>query len=294
MSETSDESRPVECYRFEISGYDPMLFTSDEQDVVAEGETYVALPGLKRSSIGIATALIESDLSVTVPATSLLATRCGLFATPQRVALRFKRYQRADLDTPVMQFGADLDGASIQDESCTLTFSDVFSVGLAAKVPKNRIQPTCNWSLGDSNCGVNLALFAANVDQIAEVYNFDTPVAGQYTIQASWAEGVTPYDPLTWVGGVITGTYDDVVESRTIYEAHFFGLNRFQLRARLVLSRPFDSPLIGATFTITPGCDNSFARCVVLQNTPRFGGFQFVRTEQNSPFNARLDEQRNT
>lgn len=292
MSETSDESRPVECYRFEISGYDPMLFTSDEQNVVAEGETYVALPGLSRSSLAIVTLGENTSLVVTVPATSPLAVRCGLFSTPQDTTLRLRRYQRADLDTPVMRFDAKMDSASISGGACTLKFPDVFASGLSANIPKNRVQTMCNWNLGDRNCGVDLELSRANVDSIAEVSSFGTVLPGQYTIYASWAEGVDAYDPLSWIGGTITGTYDDVVEARTIFEAHFFGLNRFLLRARIVVNLPFQMPLVGSTFVIRPGCDNSFTRCAELQNTARFGGFPFVPTERENPFRIRLDRKR--
>jgi hypothetical protein len=293
VTETStSSSRPVECYRFEITGYDPMLFTSDEQDVVAEGDTYEALDGLSRSELGVATLGDNSGLSVTVPATSTLVARCGLFLTPQEVVLRFRRYQRSDLDTPVMRFDAKMDSAGIKGGSCVLKFPDAFSSGLAANIPKNRIQTQCNWTLGDANCGVDLDQFVANVDSIAEVVQWTAVVPGQYIIQASWGEGVDAYDPLTWIGGVITGVNGDVTEHRTIFAATFIGPNRFLLRARIELTRPFDIPLTTSTFTIRPGCDNSFTRCAVLQNTLRFGGFPYVPTERENPFYIQLNKKR--
>lgn len=295
MSEHDSTSRPVEVYRFEIEGYAPMLYTSDEHDVTCEGDLYEAMPGLSRGDLIIATAGEAAAFTVRVPATSTLAQRVGMFTTPARVVMKFRRYQRADLSMPTIRLDAKMESASVKNRECILKFPDVFTGGLSGLLPKNRIQTQCNWTLGDSNCGVDLAAFQANVDDISEVVQFARVVPGQYMIQASWADGVDPYDPFRWVGGIITGTFGDITERRTIYKIAFINgdARRFELRARIELSRSFDNiPVDQGTFTIRPGCDNSWARCVELENTQRFGGFIDVPTERENPFRVRLNAQR--
>jgi len=293
MSESSvDQSRPVEVYRFEITGYDPMLFTSDEVAVTCEGDTYAPLPGLSRSALIIAPFGEDSaDFTVTVPATSLLATRCGLLRTPRSVRLIWRRYQRTDLDTAVMRREGNMAGATISGGACSLVFPSPFEAGLAPVIPKTKIQTQCNWSLGDSNCGKDLTSMWSTVTDIAEVVRFSRPVNGQYTLRADWAEGADPFSVLLWKGGIITGVNGDATESRTLYKTEALG-SRTGPVMRITLSRSFEIPLAGTVFTIRQGCDNSFARCAMLQNTARFGGFPFVPTEHGSPFQIRFDKKR--
>lgn len=291
MSEYDSTSRPVEVYRFEIDGFDPMLFTSDSEDVVAEGDTYEALPGLSRSSLIIAPLGEDgADLTVTVPATSLLVRRVGLFLTPPRVRLKFRRYQRSDLSTPTMRRDLTMASAKTKGTSCSLVFPSPFDAGLAPRLPKNKIQQPCNWILGDRNCRINLDLFKATVTSIAEAAQFTRTLAGQYIVQADWADGVTPYDTKLWVGGVISGVVGDVTDRRTIYEVEEHR-SRIGIVVHITLSSRFEIPLADAAFSITPGCDNSFARCAELNNTPQFGGFPHV-TERENPFEVRFDETR--
>jgi hypothetical protein len=293
MSESSEAaSRPVECYRFEISGYEPMLFTSDEDDQTAEGDVYEALPGLSNSGLNIVTFGEDSaDFTVTVPATSLLARRCGLITTPQSVHLSFRRYQRTDMDTPVMQRDGAMDSASTKNNSCTLFFPDAFTAGLAPRIPKNRLQTLCNWNLGDSNCGKDISAMGANVTQIAEAIQFTNSTPGRYVVQAEWFGDAD--DVRNLLGGTISGVFDAVTEHRTIQAITAF-MSLTGLRAHITTSRPFAIPLAGSTFTIRPGCNGSWIRCAFLENTIRFGGFQFVPTERENPFVKRLDNQRKT
>jgi|GEM_PF-5843048 len=292
MSEYNSQSRPVECYKFTISGYDPMFYTSDEDAFTGSSEEYLPLKGLSRSEWAIVPYGEDTaDLTITVTAQSDIAKRCGLAKTPQEVRVRLRRYQRGVPSTPVMALERVMDSATVKGDRCELHFADVFTSGLAVVIPKNKVQPTCSWQLGDSNCGKDVSGLGLNVVSIAEVFANQRIMAGQYVIDGTWIDDVQQ-GVVDMTGGVITGVNDDVTQNKTVYEIHEYQYSNNSFRARVVLPTSFDIPLAGTTFTMRPGCDNSYARCARLENTSRFGAFPWVPTERNNPFQIRLDKKR--
>ncbi len=134
------------------------------------------------------------------------------------------------------------------------------------KVPNRLYKASCPWSVGDSNCGLNLS---------------NTSVGGYYMTQAFTANtGSTQYSltPVTafaqpahyFEQGVCTCvTGNNAGLSQTV-KVHASGV--------LTMDSPFILPVTaGDTFSVIVGCDHSQTACIVkFNNKINYGGTDYV------------------
>ena len=119
--------------------------------------------------------------------------------------------------------------------------------------------PDCAADLGDSRCGVDLA--------ILEESGSVTSVVGYTTFESSLAQATRWYDggELTWTSGANTGQtvavrhWDADTDSVSLFLPSVYAVE------------------IGDAFTIRPGCDKTFATCnAKFDNAINFRGFPHV------------------
>lgn len=292
MSEYDSLSQPVEVYRFEVKGGGSYYYTTDDKQVVASSVPYTTLKGLKRSQLQIPTSGEPGALSVSMPADGALARLCALFETPTEVKLTLKRYQRDDLNTPVLTFVGLLNNADVKGDVATLVFPSSFSVALEGNIPRDRVQQQCNWQVYDSNCKYSNGARYKGTGATLNRIRLDAGTIYIYQIQGRVYGGAMKYGDLA--GGTLKITTGSKIETRT--------LGSFILYPTGDTAPNYDSPIVDdqllevrlntplttygptSSWEVSVGCDNSPQRCGKLNNLANYGGFPYVPTEKLNPF----------
>jgi phage conserved hypothetical protein BR0599 len=123
------------------------------------------------------------------------------------------------------------------------------------------LRRTCDAELGDARCGVDLHAPGFKSEGIVEeVRAFAVLVSGLEGFEGGWfSHGI-----LTWGSGSLAGRSEQIVAHRK--EG---GLDRLDLRGVEPIAA-----LKGDVFTVTAGCDKSFATCrAIFGNAINFRGF---------------------
>jgi hypothetical protein len=294
MSEHDNSSEPVECYEFWVSGYGYYRYTSDATTVLAESKTYAPLKGLSRANIACVVSNDAGDFYVQVPVNTTLVRLCGMFKTPAKVTLAFRRYQRNNLNVPTMTYNAILDGVTIDGEICKFKLPDTFNNATASVIPRHKAQSQCNWVLGDSNCQKDVSQWLLTYKAVAYATTYDgDPITNRLRVDGSNYAG-PPYKPrLILPGGIIEANRYGQIETRTInvFEPIDFSTN---MSGYMTINAPFNLPVDDITkFRLALiGCDNSTTACLAFENLNRFGGFPHMPTEKYNPFLVRLNRAR--
>ncbi len=295
MSQYDSTSEPVECYAFVIDGVGTFYLTSDEAQYTAD-HVYNPLSGLARNSIGAWTSGEANDFTLTLPANSQIARAVALFGTPRKTTLTFKRLERSAPSSATITFQSVLTGASISGELCTLKFPSPFNVFLAADLPKEKIQPNCNWQLGDGNCKKDLTAFYVDFTG-GNVYKDPVSDPTNYRIDASSVFTGTPYSIRLWKGGTLRIVNGGSTEYRTISRVYTMGGSSpgggdTTQSGDVYLNAPISLLTPTTQLRITPGCDKSWSQCFNYANRQNFGGFPYLATEKLNSFRVNLSRPR--
>lgn len=242
-----------------------LYFTNFNQNLVFEGNTYIAKGGFDASAIDSNSDLTVDTVNLTVAITDSAITgddvNAGLYSGAP-VTLSFIDYEDlSDGNSVVMQAGT----------VGNITFLDTNNfqaeiVGIEAAYASNigtRYTPTCTVRrLGDVRCKINTSPYTFDLT-VASVTN-STTFNHNTDLQAM---AYFTYGVLTWVTGLNAGQTMDI-------KSYELGTGSAQFILQLPLNHPIT---IGDTFTATAGCDRLFSTCQnTYNNVENFRGFKDI------------------
>lgn len=263
LEESVDGGAPFELYEW-AGSYRSYYMTSDSIEHILNNQTFLPVPGLKRSNLKAGTHEEDSiDLTIELPITEQLVKDYGFQITPPTLDLTIYRFQR-DASTYIPYWKGPVSSISVSGETATLRTPSKFGNMLQGNIPNVYVQPPCNNVLFDELCRVS------RVDN-----SLDTI--------ASIVDGVVITIPS--IGGFPNGWFlggEVAVPARN---------ERRMIIAQagnvLTVNYAFARLATGASIQVTAGCDHSFGRatgCPKFNNQINFGGCPYVPGESNNPF----------
>lgn len=255
--ETSVESsRPIELYRFTM-GSEEFFFTSAEDDIVVDGDTYVAT-AISRNKIAQGADSARATLQVTLPSTEALTRKFIVISPAARGEFSLFRYQRDEspaFDTRVLLFEGIIQSVKFSDDGQLAEIAiRTLESALARNIPRFTYLGMCNHFLYDESCGVDPSLFN-HIGEVTLVDGFDITVTGA---------GASGFD---LKGGYCRPTGE--ADFRTVFQ---------QTGDVLTLNEPFGTDPTGANVQCFAGCDHLIGGdcALVFDNVAEFGGFAWV------------------
>lgn len=237
-------------------------FTDHIKNIVVDGVTYEAATGYTRTAI-----VGNSDLSVPNMDVDGILDSDGI----SEVDLRAGRYDYAEVLVFMVNYEAPSDGTIIlrRGRLGETTIRDGMFVteirGLAQAYSKTFVEvytQDCAASLGDSRCQVNMT----------PLTDTGTVTAVTTARRAFSATFSTARADNFYVGGLLTWTSGDNFEASVAMEVKSFA------SGAITLFLPTGYAIaVGDTFTVTAGCDRSFATCkATFNNVANFRGFPHI------------------
>lgn len=258
--ETSVESsQPLELYQF-VLGSETFRFTSSEDDLLVDSNTWTAIP-IYRGRLVQGADAERSSLSVSLPGVEAFPRKFIVTAPAARCSFSLYRYQRNEspsFDTQVLLYQGFVQSAKFTDDGHTAELTiKALEAALGRNIPRFGYMGLCNHFLYDSNCGVNPSSFDYT-GEVTLVDGFDITVSG--------LSGAG----LDFVGGYARPTGEN--DFRTVYA---------QSGDVLTLNVPFANDQTGNNLQVFAGCDHLVdGDCaLVFDNVERFGGFPWVPTD---------------
>jgi len=255
--ETSIESgSPVEIYDFAL-GNETFRFTSGEEEVVVETNTYVPLE-ISRSVMVISQEFESNVMTLTVPAATPLVRKYIEVVPGQRGILTIRRLHRTDNDGEFITIFKGII-RSVSFTMVGLTAEIVvqpLTSALSRSVPRFVYSGVCNHILYDTGCTVsqNSYRFIGEVGLVSgNVYTVTNLSVGRPN---GWATGGFVYDA-------------NGIDYRLILD---------HVGDQITLLLPFQSTVgTGSQVQVFAGCDHSISTCgSKFNNVTNFGGFPFV------------------
>lgn len=265
FANTTEQSRPVEVYRF-TQGGDTFEFTSAEDDITVDAVPFTP-ETISRGKIGQSPADRNTTLEIRVPITNTFARRYRASTPGARASIQIKRVQRDDgaLQSITIYDGYVTSVAFERDMKEAVIACRPIEAASSRPVPRFSYQSLCNHVLFDDACKVD-----------------DTDARWRLTVAVSAQSGATITVPGAgafgadwWVGGFIE--IDGGDDARLVLA---------QSGNDLTLLLPFPSSAVGRTITAFAGCDHTITICDTKFSTPEdtqsnvinYGGFAFVPT----------------
>lgn len=235
-------------------------WTSHDANLVVSGRTYRSAVGCDLGSLRFSGGLQEDASSIVglISSDTGGATSANLLAgyfNGARVEVFLVNWADLTMGTIPLKYGRILrivpDGSEFEAE-----IQDLTSRLLAAEVCET-YGPDCAADLGDSRCGVSIAVYSGTLDSVTD----------ERTVTDSTF--VEPADPTDLIGGRFVFTTGSLQHFQNEISAYDSGTKTF------TLALPFPStPLSGWTFRAYEGCDKSFTTCKDrFSNAANFRGF---------------------
>ena len=248
------------CWRIERLDGVVLGFTSHDRDLVLDGLTYSAEPGMVPSAIERRDNLDPDSMDLAGALTSSLITEADLLAGRWDGArLRvFAVNWGNPSDNPLFLIRGELGSVESDGRSFSAELRGPASILEAPVVEET--SPECRAELGDRRCRVDMAARRV-VTWIVS--------ANEAALTVGSAPGDYGFGSLRWLDGANAGTVGVIAEST----------------GPLVVLReppPFE-PETGALIELTEGCDKRFVTC-----SSRFGNAENFRGEPHLPGNDLL------
>lgn len=236
-------------------------FTNHDRDIVYGGTRYAAATGFSASSVEHRAEMTVGNLEIAGFLNSASITESDLTggkwdgATVEVSLVNYSDLTQGDLWVAGGEFGE----VALVDGRFAVELK-----GLAQKLQTSIgrvISPHCDAIFCDSRCGLTVGDYtvAGAVTGVTSRKTFNTDHTD--------ATGYFSYGLLTFTSGANEGVQIEVAAySKDIgYDALF----------SLVLSAPYDIQ-VGDTISVVAGCDKTFNKCAVFNNTVNFRGFPHV------------------
>jgi uncharacterized phage protein (TIGR02218 family) len=269
---------PADLFTITLANGTVLRYTSLDQQITVNGNTFVAGPTIKRNRVHLSVGISVDTLTLDIAANSgvlvgsvplLQALAAGAF-TGARVVL-----ERVFYDTTLTAKGTIVlfPGRVGQVQvSRTVASIEVLSDSelLDVMVPAEVYQPGCRNSLYDAQCQINKASWTSSITcnggtdatRLFFLSNMALANGGAGAI-GNWAAAHT-YDLGTLVG--VTGPNAGVARTIKTYQTSANPTSTF-----FVIS-PWPYPVsIGDAFALSPGCDKTWGTCgATYSNTAHF------------------------
>lgn len=268
-----------DLWEFTLQGGTVVRWASCQVDVLASGVVYTSGPVIERNTIeetdGIATTNLsltitadDDDLVLGVPVVNFISNH-GLDGARVRLLRGYNPDWTLDTDAlsgpfrqacvgTVTRFSGRVTSVpTVEGLSASVDVSS-WAALLGTNSPPNLFQSGCNWSLYDTNCGVNPASW-----QVSATITSSVSAIG-FTTGASNPTGYFAQGQVTFTSGALSGLTYTV---------------RQNTDGAITLVSPMPIlPSIGDTMLLLPGCDltRGAGGCAKFSNLARHRGFPFV------------------
>jgi uncharacterized phage protein (TIGR02218 family) len=244
--EAAASRQPLELFEFRREN-SYWRYSGHEEEIVYDGKTWYPLT-IVRHTITAQAGVDSDETRIVVPAdlAAISALRVSL-PSPRvwvRVLILFRDQTPPEA---VVIFAGRVTKIKWGALTAELAIGGVNSL-FEVSIPPLRYQAGCNWTLGDSNCGVNLearklTITAAVSDDGLQYTSNDLDVGDGY-----WA-----------LGALAAAGYETLI--------------RYHAGAAVRVSRPIPGVEGMAEITVWPGCDYSLVTCYTrYNNVYNFGG----------------------
>lgn len=253
---STEQSRPIEVYKFDL-GSSVFLYTSAEDEVVVDSETYVP-ESIIRGKVVQGPEDRKALLEVTVPASNEFARLYASIVPGQRALLTVKRIQRPDYPSPGVfaMFQGYVTSVAFVSQGKEAKIAAMPIIGAASRsIPRFTYQSLCNHVLYDPNgCKLNRNDFKFS-GGITAVSSNQVTVPGA----DGFPDGYFNTGYIETMGGL---------DVRLIL--HHVGTT-------LTLLLPFPFSAVGAAADLFAGCLHDAQTCdAKFGNILNYGGFPFV------------------
>lgn len=249
---------PQELYRF-VRGDKCWLYTSSDEDVVFQGETFLART-VSRGSFVRNEEAVSSELRVRLDRSLALVGQFIDGSSPEPVFLTLYRLHRPDAQAIIIFYGK-VANATIELEEISLLCRSPLGDG-SKEVPRELILRTCPHVLYGERCRVDSSSFS-----VATTISSTGGDANQYTVASDGGQADGWFDAGVLVV-VATG-------QRAFIQAHVGNV--------LTLLTPVPGLSVSDSVILYAGCDRRVETCRdKFDNVPQFGGFP-LHPERN-PF----------
>lgn len=262
LQSSTESSRPLEIYKITLSGQ-TFRYTSAEDDVVVDGDTYDALPGLSREG----RAQKRTDLKITVPASNSLAMLYVSVSPAAKASIWVWQLERDEVptfNTKTLVFKGKIQNVAFTDDGTNAIFlAQSIEVAASQTIPRRSYMPICEHLLYGAGCGVDPSGF--------NIVGACTAASGR-VITITGANGQPDG---YYQGGYATPT--GVADPRQIVS---------HVGNQITLQFPFAADPTGGDVQIFAGCDHDpFGDCATkFDNVIENGGHPFV--PNRNPFTA--------
>ncbi len=284
QEESVEDAQPIELFRFS-NLEDTFTYTSGQQDVVFQAETYTP-NAITRGSDDVQTLDSKRQVVVKMPVDDPFVVRYIATLPATQDTFQLFRLHSTDTPTPEVQeiFCGKVTNVAISGNEALVNILSFGSI-LARPIPQQTSRNLCNHILYDSRCQV-----------------VDTQFSMGVTVTAISSDGVT----ITVSGGsnIILDTSLELSAQLTADAAFFNGglLERGVLERRMarevldvggniatvVILIPFATVSVGGSLTLFAGCDHQFPTCrVKFANQRQYGGFPYV--PRKNPFTVGVE-----
>lgn len=257
-------SRPRELFTFETPSSVAYL-TSFNRDIVAErwddpltDVTYVATPGLGRTSLPVVNVGGTSEVVVDLPHEHEVAQMVlgSTFYIRRYMQVTVLRQQEISGEI-IRAWQGYVVSANVEGRKCNIRIPNLFMEALDTDVPTALVMRNCNHVLYDTNCRVDRASFDHSTTGSSGSADNEIVVASLGSGTADWYKWGEIEHPTS-------------TERRTIVK---------QVGTTLTLDAPFPFAIwaMDANFNVYAGCDHTMSGTHGCQpkfaNRRRFGGF---------------------
>ncbi len=222
-------------------------FADHDRDIVVDGVTYLASPGMSASALSQTGDLSVDNLEVQGVLDAASITEADLIGGRfDEASVEFYLVNWADPSDGLIRLPGDKTGPVRMSER-GLFVAEI--LGLAQAFSQNIVEvtsPGCRARLGDTRCGVDVASLT--------VTGTITNVTGRRILGDTSRAEATNY----WRGGKITMTSGEC--DGLAMEVKSFAVETGVGVLRLALPFPFDVA-VGDTYSLEPGCDYSIETC---------------------------------
>lgn len=255
------DGAPVELYEFAVG---PVVsrYTSADANITVLSQAYTSAT-LQRTQIETSGERARNTIRITTARDFPIAELFRVTPPTEIIAVTLKRVHRGDADPAVIWMGRVLNcewSGSVATLNCEPVSTSMRRPGLRRKYGRQCAHVL--YSQGAGQCGVNRATHSTQTTV--------SSISGLQLQVASLASKPYPGGFVEWApaGGSI--------ERRFITGA---------AGTTLTLSQAFQGIAVGATVTVSPGCDHTTATCAsVYNNLANYGGFPFV--PRKNPFDG--------
>lgn len=257
------DAQPIELFEF-IGTFASYRVTSYQMSITAAGGTFTPLAALERGVLKVGTQ--EEDglaLDITLPFDHPLVVAYAYETAPPQLDFTLYRVHKSDLTTPITMWKGKVTTFTVEGRKAKFRVPSLFSYMLSGVAPQPRFQAPCNHLLFDARCQVSAAANQFTTTVVAIVDRIITLAANPY------ADDECNAGEMQFPSGN---------QSRMIVGS---------VANDFTVTYPFSQLSVGASVTISRGCDHSFATCKTkYSNGINFGGLPLV--PDTNPFTSKI------